>query len=139
MLRFAKWAAPIAALSLLMVFTLSVRAEDKKETGTITGTLVDKAGKAVANAEVELIKHKVKAPVADAKPKENAAKPEKVFSKATTDSDGKFTIADVPAGEYSVSVNVKGQGLAAQKITVKAGETTTVELKLGETGKKAKE
>ena len=139
MLRFAKWAAPIAALSLLMVFTLSVRAEDKKETGTITGTLVDKAGKAVANAEVELTKHKVKAPVADTKPKENAAKPEKVFSKATTDNDGKFTIADVPAGEYSVSVNVKGQGRAAQKITVKAGETTTVELKLGETGKKAKE
>jgi protocatechuate 3,4-dioxygenase beta subunit len=146
MLRIAKWAAPVVALGLMLGLAIKVKAEETKATGTVSGTLVDKDGKAVANATVGVFaadmahKHKAdkQAEGADTDKgkvtKEKGDKP-KAVAEATTDSEGKFTIKDVPAGDYAVRVNVKGQGRAVQKVTVKAGETATVDLKLGETKK----
>ncbi|HEX8520696.1 MAG TPA: carboxypeptidase-like regulatory domain-containing protein [Tepidisphaeraceae bacterium] len=151
MRRIARWAAPIVALGLMLGLAVSVKAEDKKETGTVTGTLVDKDGKAVANANVGVYaagmgdhkkKDKAEKQAADAETHKDKAQHgvkgdrPKAVAEATTDSSGKFTIENVPAGEYSVRAMVKGQGRAAQKVEVKAGESVTVDLKLGETGKK---
>jgi protocatechuate 3,4-dioxygenase beta subunit len=152
MLRIAKWAAPVVALGLMLGLAVKVKAEDAKATGTVSGTVVDKDGKAVANASVGVftadMQHKHKADKqaeaaegdkdkADKAGKEKGDKPKPV-GEATTDAEGKFTIKDVPAGDYVVRVNVKGQGRAVQKVSVKAGETATADLKLGETNKKPK-
>ena len=59
----------------------------------------------------------------------NRQRPEPLF-KATTDADGKFTIKDVPAGEYAVMARVEGKGMARERVTVKGDDTATVSLKL---------
>ncbi len=146
MLRIAKWAAPVVALGLMLGLAVKVKADDAKATGTVSGTVVDKDGKAVANASVGVFtadmqhKHKAEKQAEAAEGdkdkahhagKEKGDKP-KAVAEGVTDSEGKFTIKDVPAGDYVVRVNVKGQGRAVQKVTVKAGDTATADLKLGE-------
>ena len=42
------------------------------------------------------------------------------------------TMPDVPAGDYRAVCRIKGKGTGNQKVTVTAGETATVEIKLGE-------
>ncbi len=48
-----------------------------------------------------------------------------------TGADGKFTIADVPPGEYTLVANQSFTGPVEQKVTVTAGKPTnlTIELK----------
>jgi protocatechuate 3,4-dioxygenase beta subunit len=146
MLRIAKWAAPVVALGLMLGLAIKVKAEEAKATGTVSGTVVDKDGKPVANASVGVFtadmahKHQADKKAEGAETDKNKAGKEKgekakPVAEATTDSEGKYTIKDVPAGDYVVRVNVKGQGRAVQKVTVKAGESTTADLKLGETKK----
>ena len=143
MFRIARWAAPVAALALMISLTVTkVTAEEAKEgKGTVSGKVVDKDGAAVADAKVRLMNQAKKGPdkaagetkAADAE-KTKAAPGEKPapVAEATTDSEGKFTMPDVPAGSYRVMVNVKGKGRANEKVEVKAGDTATVELKLAE-------
>ena len=55
MSRFVKWAAPVVAFALLVSFTsLRAKAADdsKKETGTVSGVVMDSDGKPLAGAEV---------------------------------------------------------------------------------------
>ena len=61
----------------------------------------------------------------------NRQRPEPLF-KATSDADGKFTIKDVPAGEYMVMARVEGKGGARERVTVKENETASVSLKLAD-------
>jgi len=141
------------------------RAEDKPaagaevKKGSISGTVLDKDGKAVAGAMVGVIKPQARQggggagaganrpnrgggtaaanqATEDPKPAPapdpgcgNRQRPEPLF-KATTDADGKFTIKDVPAGDYAVMARVDGKGMARERVTVKADETATVSLKL---------
>src|SRR5438067_2463791 len=106
MLRIAKWAAPVVALGLLLTFAISARAEEKAK-GTVSGTVVDKDGKAVGSAKVRLFnaddrKHKDKEQADDADTNKNktenpgAEKPKKEkpapVAETSTDSDGKFTL-----------------------------------------------
>jgi len=147
------------------------RAEDKPaagaeaKKGTISGTVLDKDGKAVSGAMVGVIKPGQGRPgggggaggganrpnrggganagnngaanqaTEDPKPAQpepgrgNRQRPEPLF-KATTDADGKFTIKDVPAGEYAVMARVEGKGMARECVTVKGDDTATVSLKL---------
>ena len=49
---------------------------------------------------------------------------------AVSDADGKFTMDDVPPGEYRLVAGLRGQPSGMQSVTVKAGEATTVEIKL---------
>jgi hypothetical protein len=53
-------------------------------------------------------------------------------AEGASDKDGKFSIANVPAGEYMVMAILQGSGMARGRVTVKDGETATVELKLAE-------
>jgi protocatechuate 3,4-dioxygenase beta subunit len=151
MFRMMKWAAPVVAFGLLLALsaTRSTAADESAsgDKGTVTGTVVDKDGKPVANCQVRLFHPSGKA--ANHKKKDNNTgedqsavradhkaqtlakgnRPTPVAS-TTTDNDGKFTLNDVPAGNYMVIANQRGVGNAREKVTVKAGETATVELKL---------
>jgi len=137
------------------------RAEDKPATGaeakkgTITGTVVDKEGKPVSGAMVGVLKPQGRQgggganrpnrggngavnQAEDPKPapapepgRGNRQRPEPLF-KATTDADGKFTIKDVPAGDYAVMARVEGKGMARERVTVKGDDSVTVSLKLAD-------
>ena len=133
-------------------------AADQVKKGTITGTVVDKDGKPVSGAMVGVMKPGQGRPggggpgggganrpnrgggngaanqaTEDPKPAQpdpgRRGRPEPLF-KATTDADGKFTIKDVPAGEYAIIARVEGKGLARERVTVKGDDTATVSLKL---------
>ncbi len=134
MLRVRNWCLPLVAMALALSFT-AVRAiaEDaKKDTGTVTGTVTDADGKPVSGAEVGIyppMKH------GDKKPANQAAgahgdKPIPVVPSVKSDDKGEFTLSDVPAGDYMVVGRLKGTGNDREKVTVAAGETAKVELKL---------
>ncbi len=48
-----------------------------------------------------------------------------------TGADGSFTISDVPAGDYELSIWQEMLGVTKVPVSVKAGETTTMEVELG--------
>jgi len=153
-----KWSF-VAALTLALVAPWSLmsaaQAEEAVATGTVTGTILDPEGKPVAKAPVKLVipppkKDKaagdkgkkedmnVQAPGAiglDDKggdgggKKDKLAKPKPV-AEATTDDAGKFTMNNVPAGVYAVVSMVKGVGQGKQMVTVEAGKTASVEVKM---------
>ncbi len=142
----------IAGVGLLAgVATMSVHAEDApvaKEKGTVSGMVIDANGKAVASANVAIVdasqmpgrpkKDKKAADGAEGKPKGDKPKgdrPEPV-AKGKTDAEGKFSLTDVPAGEYMLVARAKEAGNARQKITVTAGQDTHVELTLQVRGAK---
>jgi TonB-linked SusC/RagA family outer membrane protein len=52
--------------------------------------------------------------------------------RAVTGPDGRYTIADVPAGSHTVSATAMGYGTVQRTVTVAAGATTTVDLQLSQ-------
>jgi uncharacterized GH25 family protein len=149
------WMAPAFAVAIAMSFNVLVRAADSaggssKTGGTVAGQVLDKDGKPVANAKVRVTAQNSskKSGGATTKPSgsDNAASTAsrspttqgsgnkmQPVAEGTTDADGKFSIADVPPGDYNVSASVKGQGAGREKVTVKAGETTAdLKIKLQE-------
>jgi hypothetical protein len=46
----------------------------------------------------------------------------------TTDSEGKYTLKDIPPGEYWLRVFQPSEKLLQQRVTVTDGKTTTVNL-----------
>jgi hypothetical protein len=125
-------------MALVLAIAFTVRAEDKPAaaTGTVTVTVTDKDGKAVEGATVRITAPR-QAAAKSAEPK-LADDTGKTGTKSTpvaqgmTDKDGKATLENVPVGEYNLSANLKGTGNARQKITVEAGKTLNVELKLAQ-------
>jgi hypothetical protein len=142
----------VAALGLILgLSALSARAaeEPKKEgKGSISGTVTDKDGKAVEGVEVRLMKRGqrqgggggagggnnqasvggaadlalplAESPAAGATP--------------TPDKDGKFTMSDVAAGEYNIGVRDEAKKVYGRsRVTVKDGESATVEIKCTDT------
>lgn len=78
------------------------------QTGSITGTVTDNSGRAVAGATVDLL---VQGSVSRA---------------TTTSSSGTFQFASVAAGSYGVRVTAGNLPPVTQTITVTAGQTTRV-------------
>ena len=159
MVSFLKWMVPAAAAFglVLSISASSTNAADEKPAaagGTITGTVVDKDGKAVEGAKIRVMKPMqrgqggpggaagggrrggAQAQAADEKPApgggagQGARQRPAPVAEGASDKDGKFSIANVPAGEYTVVAMVEGKGAARGKATVKAGESAAVELKL---------
>src|SRR5262245_46778442 len=95
MARLIKWTAPLAAIALLLTLaTVQTRAEDKKDTGKITGTVLDKDGKPAAGAEVLVLHPAAKSKNADKEKAEKPAKGDKPISVVPaqkTDDKGEFT------------------------------------------------
>ena len=136
----------VTALAVVFAVSLSSAAL-AADTGTVSGK-VTKDGTGVAGAKVMIIVPQGagdKTPPAAAAPGEGKGKGNrpKPVATGTTESDGSFKIADVPAGEYMIRAAAKGQGQARQKISVKAGENTEVSLALSDAkqggGKKNKD
>src|SRR5687768_14163944 len=120
------------AVVLAMSFVSSAQAAD---TGSVAGKVM-KDDKGVAGVKVRLMspqgKGKGDAPAAapgQGKGKGDRPKP---VAEGMSESDGSFKLAEVPAGEYVLVAQAKGQGGAREKVSVKAGETTTVNLTLTE-------
>lgn len=151
----SKWVSTtVAAAMVLSLVGAPAFAQEEKPagTGTITGT-VTKDGAPVPNAEVRLMKVMPRqnrgggggaggaggagdgagAMAQDQAPGEGGAKrparPEPV-AKATTDAEGKFTMSNVPAGDYSVVCAVRGQGTGRATVKLAAGETKDVKVEL---------
>src|SRR5581483_45593 len=80
-----------AFVSLFCLFFLTVAAFAQSDRGTVTGTVTDPAGAVIAGANIE------------AKNIETGV----LFQVASTDT-GNFTIPQLPAGVYEVSVSVPG-------------------------------
>ena len=97
--------APASAVAASEVATVQA------ELGKIVGVLKDTAGKPLQNVTVNVI--------------DQAGK---VVGSVATDANGLFSVANLPAGSYSIqAVNAAGQALAgASSLTVAAGTTTTV-------------
>jgi hypothetical protein len=155
MFRAAKWSVPFVAFALLLGLGVSVRAEEaKKETGSVSGTVLDKEGNAAPGVQVRLMhpfergqrksgdggaaqaEPKNAEPAAGEKPGKGAKggksdRPKPVAT-TSTDKDGKFTLADVPVGKYVVMAMVKGVGGARSEVEVTAGSEAKLELKLQE-------
>ena len=134
MKRFSISALSLVLLAILLVGSRYARGEDQPGTaGTISVTVLDKDGKPVEGATVRVTAPKQ---VATREPKladeqKPAEKPKAIpVAEARTDRDGKATLEKIPAGSFNLAANLKGVGTARQKISVKAGETLSVELKL---------
>jgi hypothetical protein len=136
MFRMIRWLTPVLALGLVASFSPVSRAEEKTGTGTLKVEVKDAEGKAVANAQVRVIKPTMDAPAAEAKPQAEEGKPGKgdkrgkPVAQGTTGEDGKCTIENVPAGDLVVQAGIPGTGRGMEKISLKAGETKEVSLKL---------
>jgi hypothetical protein len=57
---------------------------------------------------------------------------------ATADEDGKFTLTDVPAGDYVVVAGLKGDGRGHERVSVTTGGSTSVEIPVSVPGEKTK-
>jgi hypothetical protein len=152
-MRLFHFLAPaVAALGIAFGLTATTaRAADetpKTGGGTITGTVVDKDGKAVEGAKVRVTKPREGGrgqgrgearpqQAQDPKPGEGAGpggrRPQQpAVAEGTTDKDGKFTIKNVPAGDYGIGTMIQGKGFGRARVTVKEGETAEVKLTLQE-------
>lgn len=146
-------APAVAALGIAFGLTATTaRAADetpKTGGGTITGTVVDKDGKPVEGAKIRVTKPReggrgqgqggARAQQAqDPKPGDGAGpgggrrQQQPAVAEGTSDKDGKFTIKNVPAGEYSIGTMIQGKGFGRARVTVKEGETAEVKLTLQE-------
>lgn len=148
MFRSLKWIAPLLALGLTGFLAAEAKAADEK--GTVTGTVVDKDGKAVEGAIVRIMTPRQrgaggaggaggaqkqaddpKPPAAggDAGGNRGRGQRQPPVAEGKTDKDGKFSI-QAPVGQYTVVAVVQGKGFARADVTVKANESASVELKL---------
>jgi Carboxypeptidase regulatory-like domain len=97
-----------------LVLFLLTAAAFAQSSGTITGTVVDLAGDAVANAPIQVT---------------NMAT--RTVYKATSSGTGGYTIAQLPAGVYELSVAAPGfNAFSQQNVSVAAGQTLRLDLRL---------
>ena len=80
-------------------------------TGIIIGTIQDESGAVIPNAQITI-----------------ADKSTGFTRTATSNSDGTFSAPALPAGDYEVRAEVQGFRTVVRNATVRAGETTTVNL-----------
>jgi hypothetical protein len=105
----------LAALGLSLGLA-ALGAQTPQSQGTIAGTVLDPFGKAAAKVQVQ-----VKS--ADGK----------IVRSATTESSGKYTLADVPPGSYDIAVAIPGLKAFEKKgVQVPAAGTAAVDIRLEE-------
>jgi hypothetical protein len=101
-------------ISLCLAFVLSLPLESAAQpvTGRVTGTVVE------ARTGAPLVAVLVKV--------------QSTGQQALSDADGRFEIADVPAGPQTLLVSVVGYGLVRRDVTVAAGEAVEVSIPVAE-------
>ncbi|HSH64282.1 MAG TPA: TonB-dependent receptor plug domain-containing protein, partial [Bacteroidia bacterium] len=98
-------------LTGMLILAITVSSFAQTDKGTISGKIKDKTGKPVELANVQVA---------------NTA-----FG-TFTDENGKFTVKNIPQGEYTVIVSIIGFEAIKQSAIVKAGEVTTVSFDIAE-------
>src|SRR5262245_19740027 len=106
-IKLARAAALAAALVLLCGLHPAMA-----QTGTVSGTVTDNAGAALADADVRV---------------------EGTFLHAASDASGRFTIAGVPPGERTLRVLLLGYRASTKMVTVTAGGTVQADVSLERT------
>src|SRR5690348_4237075 len=103
-----------SVIRLASVFLLAWGAFAQSDRGTITGTISDPAGAVVANAAVEVT---------------NTATG--VQYQAATTATGNYTVPQLPAGVYTLSIAVPGfKKFTRQGITVEVAATIRIDIAL---------
>jgi hypothetical protein len=169
MLNKLKWLLPMAAAVALLVgvSALQSRAADEKKEGpkgSITGTVVDKDGKALAEGiKVNLMKPFQRrgggggggggpagggaGGAGGGAAEKSAANPDAIglqqqqrpgrpepLQTVKTDKEGKFTMKDVPVGDYTVGVRDDEKKIYGRKdVKVEDGKTAEVKIKTSDT------
>ncbi|MDB5295202.1 MAG: hypothetical protein JWO31_1185 [Phycisphaerales bacterium] len=136
MRMFSKVTASLSALALSLALS-GVALAAAAATGTITGTVKGVEGAKPGKVSVKLLppgggkKGEPKAePKADKPaPGEKKGRPAPI-AETTTDDDGKFNLKDVAPGEYRIAAGERGAAMGTERVTVKAGEETKVEITL---------
>src|ERR1700734_1364740 len=104
-------------LSLILCLAgIAAWAQTAAPAGSITGTLLDSIGDPIDNNAVQ------------AKNAQSGA----IF-KATTSAAGKYTLADLPPGNYEISVSVPGLRAFQKGVAVQASQTASLDIRLGDT------
>ncbi|MHB2154054.1 carboxypeptidase regulatory-like domain-containing protein [Calditrichota bacterium GD2] len=105
----------ISLLIMLLLFILSCSKKETTEpaptTGTISGTVMNKAGDAAVPAAIVTT--------------------EPPTSSVSTDNQGKYTIEEVDPGDYIVQAVKDGFDPGNVNVTVKAGKTVTADIRMG--------
>jgi Carboxypeptidase regulatory-like domain len=98
---------PLFRVSLAFLFLTSwlTLANGQTTHGTISGRVVDSSGAILPGAKVEL---------------------QPGGATAITDTNGQFTISNLTAGDYTMTVNYVGFAVNSQKVTVTAGQVSRV-------------
>ncbi len=109
-----RWARCLAALgALLLFFPGAPTLAQEAATGTLEGVVKDSKGSPVAQATV------------------TAQGPEGPRT-ATTDAEGRFSVATLPAGSYTVTVEARGFATIVRKdVAVVPGKPTELPIQLG--------
>ncbi len=98
----------LEALAIALISTVALA---QQKTGTVKGTLTDDSGGVIPAVSVSLAGNGV-------------------AQKAQTQADGSYTFAGLAAGDYTVSVSVKGFQPFAKQVTVAAGATAQFPIQL---------
>lgn len=101
-----RWALFVCLFALL----LPVAEATAQQQGTIAGTVTDGTGTAIADAYVLI---------------------EDTDLSTLTNTQGRFLIRGVPAGEVTVTVSLLGYRSISQTVTVQPGETVSADFQLG--------
>ena len=104
--------------SLLLVLAVTAPFVQAQETGSITGTVRDNTGAVIPGAEVNV-----------------TSEAQGVVQKATTNSNGDFLVAGLPAGHYDLTIAANGfKKFAANGIVLRVAQKARVDaiLQVGE-------
>ena len=105
-----------AVFSLLLALLLSLASNElaSADAGSIvSGVVMDSSGAAVADASVSLLSAQ-----------------QVTVGTAKTDSQGKFTLSDIPSGQYLLVVSSRGFGDNQQAVTVGSNAVEKLEVRL---------
>ena len=134
--------AALIALSTGLLVQPAVHADDDTTTGAVTGTLVDQQGNPVAGVAVQVIAPappptgmsvngiSINGMSATAQPLERGGDDGGALGSATSDANGQFTISKLPPGRLRVIAGSQQNGMASTWVTVQAGKTTTIRMKI---------
>lgn len=98
-------------ISFFVFFYAQAQTDKGTIKGTVKGTVKDKTGQPVEFVNIQV---------------------EKTTLGTYTDESGKFTIKNIPQGDYIIIASVVGFEPIKQNVTVKTGETTTVSFDVAE-------
>jgi len=104
-----RWSALCALLCLIALIAGAGSVNGQTKSGTIQGSVVDPSGRAIQGAAVAVTSNL------------------ELKRSTVTGDDGRFTVADVPAGVYTVQTSATGFATnISENVVVTAGKETTI-------------